>query len=117
MKKTDEEKTRLSNRPIQTTFKTPLTASYEAWRLRIIRACRTDVQQPARQAWHSLYGTPGFSGARSQVGKLVALFRAEWRRNKGDTSLFFPKARLGYIQRLKNDSRPLSVVMKVDSNH
>ncbi len=25
LKKTDEEKTRLSNRPIQTTFKTPLT--------------------------------------------------------------------------------------------
>ncbi|MHB1678139.1 MAG: hypothetical protein ACYCSS_11495 [Sulfuriferula sp.] len=87
-------------------------ASYEAWRLRIIRACRTDVQQPAKQAWHSLYGTPGFSGARSQVGKLVALFRAEWRRNKGDKNAFFPKASLGYIQRLKNDSRPLSVVMR-----
>ncbi len=87
-------------------------ASYEAWRLRIIRACRTDVQQPARQAWHSLYGTTGFSGARSQVGKLVALFRAEWRRNKGDKSAFFPKARLGYIQRLKDDSRPLNSAIR-----
>lgn len=87
-------------------------ASYEAWRLRIIRACRTEVQQPARQAWHSLYGTPGFSGARSQVGKLVALFRAEWKRSKGLDSVFFPKARLGYIQRLKDDSRPLSVAIR-----
>ena len=87
-------------------------ASYEAWRLRIIKACRTEAPQPAKQAWHSLYGTPGFSGSRSQVGRLVALFRAEWRRHKGQDSVFFPKARLGYVQRLGNDSRPLSGVIR-----
>ncbi|MDR3393071.1 MAG: hypothetical protein P4L77_15185 [Sulfuriferula sp.] len=45
----------------------------------------------------------------------MALFRAEWKRNKGLDSEFFQKARLGYIQRLNDDSRPLSVVMRATS--
>lgn len=96
-------------RPVLTWRMTKST--YEGWRERVLRGVRSQNDAQLRQAWHSLYRTPGFSGIRSQVGKLVALMRAEWRRTRSGP---FPMARtrLGYVQRLKTEARPLSAVLR-----
>ncbi len=85
--------------------------TYAGWRERIIKTVRTRSSEQLYQAWHSLYHTPGFSGIRSQVGQLVALLRAEWRRSRPEP---FPlsQGKLWYIQRLKTASRPLSALLK-----
>jgi hypothetical protein len=85
--------------------------TYDAWRERIINAVRSPTEVPARQAWYSLYHSPGFFGIRSNVGKLVALLRAEWRRSRSEPFPFC-QARLHYLQRLKTTCRPLSAVLR-----
>lgn len=85
--------------------------TYDGWRTRIIQAVRARTDAPLRQAWLSLYRVPGFSGNRKQVGKLVALVRAEWARSRAEP---FPlgRSRLGYVQRLKTGYKPLSAVLR-----
>ena len=84
--------------------------TYEAWRTRILQAVRARTDEKLRQSWQSLYRVPGFSGNRRQVGKLVALMRAEWARSRAEP---FPmgRSRLGYIQRLETVYQPLSTVL------
>lgn len=79
----------------------------EAWRTRIIQACRLGSSEFLQEALHSLYRTPGFSGIRRQVGTLATLARHEWRRRHGTDAPSF-HCRLGYLERLEDRTLPLS---------
>ncbi len=81
---------------------------YQAWRERIIQACRSKSPAAIRQALHSLYRVPGFSGIRHQAGNLVALARREWRRRHGDTDLPGLRAKLPYLERIPDTTVRLS---------
>ena len=75
---------------------------YQEWRERLLRSARGDMTQTPQALLVDLYRTPGFAGARSQVGHLVVWYRRCWRRyrSKGDP---FPRLpRLYYVQRLPN---------------
>ncbi len=85
--------------------------TYEAWRERIIKSVRAKTDMQLNQAWYSLYRTPGFAGIRQQVGKLVALFRAEYQRSRSEP-FSLPRMKLRYVQRLKNTQIPLSAVLR-----
>ena len=81
--------------------------SYEALRARVIDTVRRGNDHCVRQLISSLYRCPGFRGVRSQVGRVAALLKAEWRRRRGSQSLpRLPKV-LPYVQRLRNESVPL----------
>lgn len=56
----------------------------EAWQQRLqLHTAHYDRLELFR-AWHSLYRVPGFAGVRRQVGLLVAYWRREWRKLRGD---------------------------------
>ena len=74
--------------------------NYLVWRERILVAVRHRDLISCRQAWESLYLSPGFAGIRSQVGKLVHFFRAEWQRVCNSPFPFAPRP-LRYVQRLR----------------
>ncbi len=76
----------------------------EGWREHIIRVIRTDEDMGLRQAWYSLDHVPGFYGIRSQVGRLVALMRADWRRSRSGP-FPFGRALLPYARRLPTQAR------------
>ncbi len=83
--------------------------SYEALRARVIDTVRRGNFQSVCQLIASLYRCPGFRGARSQVGRIAALLKAEWVRTRGNQSLpRLPKV-LPYVQRLRIDSVPLEL--------
>lgn len=83
-------------------------SNYEAWRIRVIQTCRNGTDQKIRQIIHSLYHTPGFSQCRSQVGKLMVLFRAEWARSRSTTDFPSVPSRLPYVRRFKASMLSLS---------
>jgi hypothetical protein len=83
-------------------------ANYEAWRLRILHACRAGDALTLRQAIFSLYHTPGFAQCRSQVGKLMSLFRGEWKRTRASQAFPAVPAYLPYVRRFKASTIPLS---------
>lgn len=82
---------------------------YSEWRECIIQACRRSASKEINRAVRSLYRTPGYSGIREQVGKLVALARREWRRRHGNLDALMLAPKLGYVERLPDDTRLLSV--------
>ena len=73
---------------------------YEAYRARALKCARGDPREPAGLLLKDLYCQPGFAAIRSQVGRIVALFRREFRRRhrRGVAPPALP--RLGYVQRL-----------------
>jgi hypothetical protein len=83
-------------------------SNYEAWRIRVIQTCRNGNDQKIRQTIHSLYHTPGFSQCRSQVGKLMALFKAEWARSRPSTVFPDVPTILPYVRRFKASTVSLS---------
>jgi hypothetical protein len=85
---------------------------YEQWRERILSACRGSNTHAMMKAMGSLYRTPGFSGVREQVGKLVSLARHEWRRRHGNLEGLILAPKLGYVERLTDTSVPLSRLTK-----
>lgn len=94
-------------------------ATYQNWREYIIdtvRACSTTAMH---RMLYQLWSVPGFSGIRSQVGHLVALYRAELRRS-GKKDAPQPPKRLPYLRRLKTQGislAQLSMLAKAtDSN-
>ena len=91
-------------------------ANYDAWRLRILHACRAGDALTLRQAIFSLYHTPGFAQCRSQVGKLMSLFRGEWKRTRA--SQVFPSVPnyLPYVRRFKASTIPLSTWLNAVDN-
>lgn len=74
--------------------------TYQAWRDRILVAVRHENMPACASLWESLYQSPGFALIRSQVGKLVAFFKAEWRRSRKSEFPFAPRP-LYYVRRLR----------------
>ncbi len=81
-----------------------------SWRERIIMACRRTDSLVIMRAMGPLYRSPGFSGVRVQVGKLVALARQEWRRRHGSLDALVMPPALPYVERLVDTSVPLSSI-------
>jgi len=81
---------------------------YEAYRGRALRSARGDPREPSGQLLRDLYCRPGFAGVRSQVGRIIGLFRREFRRRhrRGELLPAFP--RLGYVQRIPTTGTLLS---------
>ncbi|HPE79101.1 MAG: hypothetical protein KDB32_10340 [Planctomycetes bacterium] len=105
-------RTRLSNKGGGTVWSWRMTgANYTAWRERIIAACRRPHPLEIRRAIASLYRTPGYSGVRVQVGKLMTLARSEWRRRHGNVDALGPAIKLRYVERLRDTSAPLSQLL------
>lgn len=84
---------------------------YEQWRVRIINGCRRSEPLEITRALASLYRVPGFSGTREQVGKLVSLARAEWRRYHGTVDDLILPPKLGYVERLPGTAMRLSEIV------
>jgi len=82
--------------------------TYGAWRSRVIELVRHRKVNEAGATLASLYGTPGFAGARRQVGKILTLFKAEWRRAALPQDKFPSPLKLRYLQRLHNRGKRLS---------
>lgn len=98
--------TRAGARPSWTWRATEETC--RGWRQRAIECVRKRDDRALRQMIFSLYGAPGFAGVRRQVGKTIALVRAEWKRaGRSSDRLIFP-TKLPYIARLKSESLPLT---------
>ena len=76
----------------------------QEWREWLIEACRKSTEREICKALDSLYKSPGFSGIRKQVGKLVTMAKKEWRRRHGEERLPGPERQLGYVQRLSNEA-------------
>lgn len=75
---------------------------YEGLRSRVIRSARGDHREPLQRLLREIYRYPGFAGIRSQVGKIVGVFRREYRRKHGSLAGFPTLPRLWYVQRLPN---------------
>lgn len=73
----------------------------QAWRDSIIESVRKSSNRSIEVLIYQLWSSPGFSGIRSQIGKLAALYRAEVKRASRKDSPSLPK-KLGYVRRLKN---------------
>lgn len=86
-------------------------ANYTRWRVSILRACRRGDGQELNRVLSSLYRVPGYSGVRVQVGRLVETCRQEWRRRHGSLAGFSWPLKLGYVDRIKDTSIPLTTLM------
>lgn len=73
----------------------------QAWRDSIIEGVRKSSSRSIEVLIYQLWSSPGFSGIRSQIGKLAALYRAEVKRAARKDAPALPK-RLGYVRRLSN---------------
>jgi len=78
---------------------------YRAWRERIIAVVRHHDRVLGKQLWDSLYRSPGFAGIRSQVGKLVSLFKREWQRVE-QSPFPYPARPLYYVRRMRVKASP-----------
>ena len=77
-------------------------------RERCIRSARGDGTEAPTRILSDLYRVPGFAGIRSQIGRTVALFRREWKRRRRASDQFPSLPRLGYVQRLANETLVVS---------
>lgn len=80
-------------------------AHYRSWRERIIAAVRHHDRVLGKQLWESLYHSPGFAGIRTQVGKLVSLFKREWQRVE-QSPFPYPARPLYYVRRMRVKASP-----------
>jgi hypothetical protein len=85
--------------------------TYQSWRDSIIHAVRTASPNTLHNLLYRLWSCPGFSGVRSQVGHLVALYKAEVRR-AGRKDAPNPPRRLQYLRRLKTQGVSLGQLMR-----
>jgi hypothetical protein len=96
-----------------TTLTWRMTAqNYQNWRQRAIDTARMGNAREVDQFLDVLYGTPGFRGCRFQVGKIMALFRAEWRRVRSDKEPLPEDRPLYYTRRLPDATVSLRALMK-----
>lgn len=79
----------------------------QAWRDSIIESVRNSSDRSLEVLIYQLWSSPGFSGIRSQIGKLAALYRAEVKRSGRKGAPALPK-RLGYVRRLRNNGISLA---------
>ena len=77
-----------------------LREAEELWRERALAEARSGNEFRVQQFLHALRQTPGFYGIRKQVGKVMGLFRREWRRRRATSAPTLQ--RLGYVSRLSN---------------
>ncbi|MDA8416479.1 MAG: hypothetical protein M0Z78_05325 [Betaproteobacteria bacterium] len=80
---------------------------YSAWRDSIIEIVRSGNIRELHEMLYGLVASPGFGGIRSQVGKLVSLYRAEIKR-RGLKEAPKPPKQLRYLRRLRDTGIPLS---------
>lgn len=73
-------------------------------RERVIRSARGDFTEQPTRLLSELYRVPGFASIRSQIGHVVSLFRREWKRRRRRSDPFPRLPRLGYVQRLANET-------------
>lgn len=81
---------------------------WAGWQERIRRAGRSQNDAHMRQVIYSLYRVPGFATNRSQVGKLVALAKKEWRHAHRVASFPPTPKTLGYVRFRSHETQPLS---------
>lgn len=72
---------------------------YQAWRDSIIEGVRNTSAGALELLIYKLWSSPGFSGIRSQIGNLAALYKNEVKRASRRNAPALPK-RLGYVRRL-----------------
>ena len=85
-------------------------AQYHGWRARLIEAARREARRLPEEIAR-LIKTPGFSGCRKQVKKLLQLARGEYRRrHPGETALVLPPVR--YMQRQASGNLSLSQCLR-----
>ena len=84
--------------------------AYESIRFRIIEDVRSGCKSKLISLISGLYSLPGFGGVRSQVGKLVALYRAEVKRSAIKDAPK-PLKVLKYVRRIRNDGIRLSCLV------
>lgn len=92
--------------------------TYEGWRSSILTAIRQRwPRHRTLDLMNTLYYTsPGFAGVRRQVGKLAALYRAEWKRRRGSEEMVPLPTRLAYVRRLPNTGARLKSAAKEWAN-
>lgn len=83
--------------------------AYENARLRIIDNVKSGDPYKLTGIIRALYSMPGFGGIRSQVGKLVALYKSEVKR-AGLQNAPATLETLRYVRRLPDDGIRLSVL-------
>lgn len=74
---------------------------YKGWRHSVIATVRKGSSRQMDELLRKLWSAPGFHGIRSQIGKLVALYRAECKRRSRKDAPQPPK-RLPYLRRMRN---------------
>lgn len=84
---------------------------YEAYREKVIRSARGDVHESAHALLKALYSEPGWASVRSAVGRIVALWRREFRHRRGKSERFPALPKLRYIQRLPTTATPLRTLL------
>lgn len=72
---------------------------YQAWRDSIIEGVRSTSTGALDLLIYKLWSSPGFSGIRSQIGNIAALYKNEVKRASRKDAPALPK-RLGYVRRL-----------------
>ena len=92
--------------PKKGTEKTKLTwrmtqQKYQDWRMSIIDTIRKGSAHAMHNMSYQLWTSPGFSGIRSQIGHLAALYNAEVKRASRKNAPALPKC-LPYVRRLPN---------------
>jgi hypothetical protein len=78
-------------------------SAYRSWRERLVRSARGDHTESPTRLLMDLYRFGSFRGIRSDIVRIVGLYRREWkkRRRRGDPFPSLP--RLRYVQRLSNE--------------
>jgi hypothetical protein len=80
---------------------------YQDWRLFIIDSVRKASSNALHNMIYQLWSSPGFSGVRTQIGHLTALYRSEVKRaSRKDAPL--PPKRLPYVRRMKTQGITLT---------
>jgi len=74
---------------------------YQAWRESVIDEVRTKSARSIELTIYRLWTSPGFSGVRSQIGHIAALYKAEVKRTCRKDAPALPK-HLGYVRRLSS---------------
>jgi hypothetical protein len=78
-------------------------AAYQDWRERVVRSARGDYTEPPARLLLELYRWGSFRGIRSDIGRIVSLYRREWRKRRRRSDSFPSLPRLRYVQRLRNE--------------
>jgi hypothetical protein len=86
--------------------------TYQSWRDRAIYTARNGNARDVEQFLYVLYGTPGFRGCRYQVGKIMVLFRGEWKRARSDHEELPPNRSLYYARRLADVGMNLRALIR-----